>query len=76
MESVLMGHPEREIPFCVKRYRVRDAAGQVIFESEQNHQTRVSVRFAPAVLTAALSVEILETWGAPAAIFEARCFEE
>src|SRR5690606_20056933 len=26
VESVLMGHPERAMPFCVKRYRVCDAS--------------------------------------------------
>ena len=32
MESVLMGHPEREIPFCVKRYRILDDQGKVHFD--------------------------------------------
>ena len=75
MESVLMGHPEREIPFCVKRYRILDDQGKVHFECADNHQTRNTIRLEPAVVTSALHVEVLETRGAPAAIFEARFYE-
>jgi hypothetical protein len=75
MESVLIGHPEREIPFCVKRYRVLDAEGAVLFECRENHQTRNTIRLEPAVATRELHIEILETHGAPAALFEARFYE-
>ncbi|MCU1238635.1 MAG: FAD-dependent oxidoreductase, partial [Candidatus Solibacter sp.] len=76
MESVLMGHPEREIPFCVKRYRIRNDTGQVIFESAENHQTRNHVVLAEPVRTAEIQIEILETRSAPAAVFEVRCYED
>jgi hypothetical protein len=76
MESVLMGHPEREIPFCVKRFRVLDGRGTMVFTSGENHQTRKSVRFAPPLLTESLHIEIQETHGAPAAVFEVRCYED
>jgi hypothetical protein len=75
MESVLMGHPEREIPFCVKKYRILDDQENVRFECLDNHQTRNSIRLEPQLLTRALHVEVLETHGAPAAIFEARFYE-
>jgi hypothetical protein len=75
MESVLMGHPERDMPFCVKRYRVLDAGGRELCRREENHQTRNTVRFAAPVTTRQLSIEVLETHGAPAAIFEVRCYE-
>lgn len=75
MESVMWGHPERAMPFCVKRYRVTDGGGRALFESGENHQTRNSVRLAEAVETQELSIEVLETHGAPAAIFEVRCYE-
>src|SRR5262249_43459583 len=52
LESVLLGHPERAIPFCVKRYRIRDDRGRVIHESGQNHQTRNTVRLTAPVRTA------------------------
>lgn len=39
LESTLMGHPERRIPFCIEQYKVLDGEGNVIFESNNNHQT-------------------------------------
>jgi hypothetical protein len=76
MESVLMGHPEREIPFCVKRYRIVTDRGQVIFESPENHQTRNIIVLPECVTTTAIHMEILETRGIPAAVFEVRCYED
>jgi hypothetical protein len=76
MESVLMGHPEREIPFCVKRYRIVTDAGRVLFESSGNHQTRNVIVLPEAVTAAAIHMEILETRGTPAAVFEMRCYED
>jgi hypothetical protein len=75
MESVLMGHPERDMPFCVKRYRVKDRDGAVLHACEENHQTRNSIRLAQTVSTDELKIEVLETHGAPAALFEVRCYE-
>ena len=75
MESVLMGHPEREIPFCVKHYRVLGADGVLLFECPDNHQTRNTIRLDPPASTRELHIEILETHGAPAALFEVRCYE-
>jgi len=75
MESVLMGHPERAMPFCVKRYRLRDGAGRVVYESGENHQTRNSLRLGSPVTTDRLVVELLSTWGpVPAALFEVRVY--
>ncbi|MBI4891007.1 MAG: FAD-dependent oxidoreductase [Acidobacteria bacterium] len=74
MESVLWGHPERDVPFCVRDYRVLDDAGRVLAEVQGNHQTRRSVVLDSPVKTAALHVEVLETHGAPAAVFEVRCY--
>jgi hypothetical protein len=76
MESVPMGHPEREIPFCVKRYRILDDQGNVRFECLDNHQTRNTIRLEPQLFTSALHVEVLETHGAPAAIFDVRFYEK
>jgi len=75
MESVLMGHPERAMPFCVKRYRLRDAADRVVHESGENHQTRNTVRLDPPVETTALTVELVESWGpVPRALCEVRAY--
>jgi hypothetical protein len=89
MESVLMQHPEREIPFCVRRYCVLSniqntkLGGSLIpteqqtllFEGE-NHLTRTSLKLRSPILTECLNIEILETRGMPAAIFEVRIYED
>jgi hypothetical protein len=58
----------------VQRYRVRDGSGRVLAEVCDNHQTRNTIRFDEPVTTNVLAVEILKTGGAPAAIFEVRCY--
>lgn len=74
LESVLWGHPEREMPFCVKAYRILDDAGAVLHECAENHQTRNSIRLDPPVQTSALHLDVLATHGALAALFEFRCY--
>ncbi|MBL0159122.1 MAG: FAD-dependent oxidoreductase [Bryobacterales bacterium] len=74
MESVLMGHPERDMPFCVKRFRLLDDAKNVLFEAEKCHLSRFSVQFSTVLRTTALHIEVLETHGAPAAILAVRCY--
>jgi hypothetical protein len=74
LESVMWGHPERALPFCVKRYRISDGGGTVLCESGENHQTRNTVRLATPVTTAEIRLEVLETHGAPAAVFGFRCY--
>jgi len=75
MESVMWGHPERAMPFCVKRYRVLDDSGAVLHESGECHQTRNSLVLSETAVTKELHLEVLETHGAPAAIFSVRCYE-
>lgn len=76
MESVLMGHPERDMPFCVRDYRISDGAGTVLYEGRDNHQTRNTVRLPQPVIASELRLEVLATHGAPAAVFEMRCYEK
>lgn len=76
MESVLMGHPENEIPFCLKSFLLRDENEQVLFECADNRRTRQAAFLNKPVRTAALHIDVLETRGAPAAIFEVRCYEK
>jgi hypothetical protein len=75
LESVLMGHPEREIPFCVKRYRIVDDRGNPVSEQAKNHQTRNVIVLAQPLETTVLHLDVWETHGGPAAIFEVRCYE-
>lgn len=74
MESVLMGHPERAVVFCVKCYEVVDDSGRVLVRVDGNHQSVARHCLPDPVTTAGLTVRVLETWGAPAAIFEVRCY--
>lgn len=74
MESVLMGHPEREMPFCVKRYRIL-CDGRTIYECADNHQTRNEVVFDTPREAAAIAIEVLETHGTPAALFQVKSYE-
>lgn len=76
LESVLWGHPERDIPFCIRHYRLLDETGTVLYESLDNHQTRNSVRLQPPAQTSVLHLEVVATHGAPAALFELRCYAE
>lgn len=76
MESVLMGHPERVMPFCVRNYLITDQAGNVIYKKIDNYQTLNIIRFDKALLTDSVyfffdhpSKEI------PAAVFAIRCYE-
>lgn len=77
MESVVWGHGERVMPFCVKRYRITDAAGNLLVEVTDNHVTRRTHLFEKPVMTDRLTIHYDETWGqgVPAALFEVRCYE-
>ena len=76
MESVLIGHPERALPFCVKHYRILDGSGQRVAEITDNHQARNLIRLTPAITTELLVIELLASHGqTPAALFEVRCYE-
>ena len=75
MESVLMGHPERRMPFCVERYRVLDETGHVIAACIDNHQARNVMVLARPVTTRALRIELTApAANVPAALFEVRCY--
>lgn len=74
MESVLMSHPERVMPGCVRAFRVCTAEGKVLAQVNENHQTRWSVALAAPVVTTGLRIEVLEHGSAPPAIFSVSCF--
>jgi hypothetical protein len=70
MESTLMGHPESEIPFCVKSYRIKDEKGKLIYAQDANHQTVNTVSFEPALFTKTIIIELDHPGEAvPAALF-------
>jgi len=75
MESVIMGHPERVIPFVVREFDVLDDAGAVVAGCRDNHQARWRHIFAPPIETCSLSIAGLRANGPyPVALFEVRCY--
>jgi hypothetical protein len=75
MESVLHGHPEREMPFCVRSYRLRGSGGQLLAQCADNHQTRNVIALEQPVSIRELQLE-LDAPGenVPVALFEIRCY--
>ncbi len=51
MESSLLGHSERMMPFVIRNYRVFDASDHLIYEQKDNHQTRNEIFFDEVVET-------------------------
>ena len=75
MESVLMGHPETVMPFCLRDYIIKDGRGKVIYEKKDNYQTRNSIIFQEPVSTKQLVIETVHPSAeVPAAIFSVRCY--
>lgn len=75
MESVLMGHPERVMPFCVQQFEIRDGAGHAIATCRDNHETRRTFRFEPAMKTDCLEIRLTAPAATvPAELFEVRCY--
>ena len=76
LESVLMGHPERRIPFCASTIRLLDRAGNVLDEVLDNHQTRCVFEIEPT-RTDRLRIEIADTAdNVPVSAFRVRVFEK
>jgi hypothetical protein len=76
MESVLWGHPERAMAFCVRRYRLVDElTGRVLAAREDNHETRNVIVLDPPVRTGGLRLDVEHpSPQVPAALFEIRCY--
>ncbi|GAA4303558.1 FAD-dependent oxidoreductase [Compostibacter hankyongensis] len=74
LESALMGHPEDVIPFCVRAYRLYDAAGTLLYEQRENHQALNRIVFPYPVETPSLRLELEHPFQhIPASLFEIRC---
>jgi len=89
MESVLMGHPERDMPFCVRDVKVtaavtaglssaatlRHPATRILAEIIGNHQTRRLINLETPVTTDCLELQVsAPSSTVPAALFAVRCF--
>jgi hypothetical protein len=75
LENVLMVNPEIASPFCVRRWRLKDASGRELARCDDQHLSRATVALAQAVTTDRLVLECLDTHGgAPAAVFAIRAY--
>ena len=75
MESVLMSHPETVMPFCVRHYRIKDAAGNIVAEKKDNYQTHNRIQLEQPVITDTLIIELEHpSANVPAALFAVRCY--
>ena len=77
MESVLMGHPETVMPFCVSKYRILDDHGRMLVAVEGNHQSRRVHLLDETVTTRRLVLELQHPSAlVPAALFAVRAYCE
>lgn len=75
MESVLMGHPEDVMPFCVRNYTIKDDLGNVVFEKTANYQTLNTIVLDKAISTKHLTITLEHpSENVPAALFGVRCY--
>lgn len=75
METVLMGHPERVIPFCVRNYSIVDDRDEVIYSKRDNYQTIDHVVFDKPVQTKKIVLTVEHpSPDVPAAVFEISCY--
>ncbi|KAL6408974.1 hypothetical protein AUP68_07924 [Ilyonectria robusta] len=82
LESVQRGHPERDIPFCVKKWRIVDLSHQgtetELFLEDNNYLSRREALLESDVFVSKIGVEILELNGGEhvlGGIFEVRAYE-
>lgn len=75
MESVLMSHPETAMPFCVREYRIKDEAGNVLAEKKDNYQSFNTIQFPTPLRTKKLVIEVEHpSADVPAAVCAVRCY--
>ena len=76
MESVLMGHPERDMPFCVSDLTVTTGDGkQVLGTISGNHKSQRTLRLESPVTTGSLELHVQRPSAqVPAALFAVRCY--
>lgn len=82
MESVLRGHPERNIPLCVKKWRLVDLSDdgeqRELFVEDDNYQSRRVASLDEVQRVDKIGIEILEVNGdenVRGGIFEVRAYE-
>jgi hypothetical protein len=74
MESVLMTHPEEVVPFMVKDFDLLGDGGNVIHSVRDHHGAIHEWKPESPLKTKRLTLRVLATHGAPAAVFGIRVF--
>lgn len=75
MESVLMGHPEEVMPFCVRDFSLHDGDGKVLFEKRGNYQGRNVIELDAPVSLSKLVLRVSHPSAlVPASVFAFRCY--
>jgi hypothetical protein len=76
MESVLMGHPERDMPQCVRDYAIMDGMKNILLQETDNHHA-LRVHTLPSGLeTDTISIQLKHpSEKIPASLFEVRIYE-
>jgi hypothetical protein len=75
METVLMGHPERVMPFCVRNYRIKNDKQEIIYTKTDNYHTHNAILLDEELVTSSLTIEVEHPSNdIPAAIFSVRCY--
>ena len=76
MESVLLGHPERVMPFCVRNFSIIDQSGKVVYKKEDNYQSLNTILLDEPLVTDMLQLKCDHpSKDTPAAVFAIRCYE-
>jgi len=77
MESVLMGHPETVMSFCVYNYKVYDDKKNLVFSRSDNYQSRNVIKLDKPVITTSLTLHVEHpSADVPVAIFAIRCYKD
>lgn len=75
METVLMGHPEDVMPFCVRDYQIKDGQGNVLYYAEKNYQTKNVIVLEESIYTDCIRISLVHpSANTPAALFAVRCY--
>ncbi len=76
METVLRGHPESEMPYCIRHFQLLDDMGKVVAEEKENYHTQWNHAFSEPLDTRILTLRVLAVWGdSPGAVYALRCYE-
>jgi len=76
MESALMGHPERTLPFCLKHYRLLDSTDKILHECTDNHHATNTITLPTPITTKQLKLQLLapQSPAALLSLMSIRCY--